>query len=87
MINSNKISAVLSDADKTATLGLLEQAKTNMPFLIQHSICTENEESNHFGRTRAILSIIEKSVTSLKNNLAYLTSSNLTELRKSKKGA
>ncbi len=34
MSNTNKISAVLPEADKTATLALLEQVKTKLPFLI-----------------------------------------------------
>ena len=34
MSNSNKISAVLTEADKTAALALLEEVKSKMPFLI-----------------------------------------------------
>lgn len=34
MSNSNKISAVLPEADKTAALALLEEVKSKMPFLI-----------------------------------------------------
>lgn len=38
MSDTNKISAVLPEADKTATLALLEQVKTKLPFLISTPI-------------------------------------------------